>query len=391
MKYLCNHSNTTQALNLWARKKHIVFATFFFSWYGSSYQKSLQGLFRSLLFEILRACPGLIPVVRPEVRTIDGIWFGLEPGALHCLQDDLGQWSLKDLMEAFNRLKTQRDVQTKFCFFVDGLNEYEGEHSDLLDLLKNLSSCPEIKICVSSRPWNIFKDYLGQDSDTKLTLEDMTAGDIESHIRGELNKSPSSNSLKAQDAQYQQLIQDIQNKAQGVFLWVVLVVRSLIRGLTNADRIRDLQKRTESLPGELEDYFRHMFAQVEDLYQEQTARVLLMALHCVDLRMMTLAFTDEDELEKAMHSKIEPISPTVIEIRNEEIVRRLDGWCKGLLEKQESPDQSIWGPFFDVKVRFMHRTVRDFLQTKDMQAMLTNMAGDHFNPRHTLCLAFLAQ
>ena len=61
-------------------------------------------------------------------------------------------------------------------------------------------------------------------------------------------------------------------KASGVFLWVVLVVRSLLRGLRNRDTIKDLRKRLEELPFGLAALYTHMLGHVEPLYKEQSSR-----------------------------------------------------------------------------------------------------------------------
>lgn len=53
------------------------------------------------------------------------------------------------------------------------------------------------------------------------------------------------------------------NKAQGVSLWVKLVVRSLVDGVSNSDRMADLRARLELLPADLEEFYRHMMAKTE--------------------------------------------------------------------------------------------------------------------------------
>jgi hypothetical protein len=54
-----------------------------------------------------------------------------------------------------------------------------------------------------------------------------------------------------------------------------------------------------------------------------------------------------------------------IQSRQEDMRRRLDARCKGLLEVIHDSSSH------NLKVDFLHRTVRDFLATKDMQVMLT--------------------
>jgi hypothetical protein len=42
--------------------------------------------------------------------------------------------------------------KAKFCLFIDGLDEYQGDYDDLLDLLFQLQQPDHVKSCVSSRP-----------------------------------------------------------------------------------------------------------------------------------------------------------------------------------------------------------------------------------------------
>jgi hypothetical protein len=60
MKFLCDHPRTKQELCEWAGQKQVVMASFFFWITGNEIQKSQNGLFQSLLFEILRQCPSMI-------------------------------------------------------------------------------------------------------------------------------------------------------------------------------------------------------------------------------------------------------------------------------------------------------------------------------------------
>jgi flagellar biosynthesis GTPase FlhF len=60
MKLLLNHDNTEEVLSDWAGDKKLIFASFFF-WKSSQNhdQCSLEGLYRSILFETLLQCPDL--------------------------------------------------------------------------------------------------------------------------------------------------------------------------------------------------------------------------------------------------------------------------------------------------------------------------------------------
>ena len=67
MKHIWNHRHTRETFERWAQPERLLTAKCFFSWYGPAFQKSLLGLFRSLLFEILQASPDLIASVRPGI------------------------------------------------------------------------------------------------------------------------------------------------------------------------------------------------------------------------------------------------------------------------------------------------------------------------------------
>ncbi|KAK3380790.1 hypothetical protein B0H63DRAFT_560644 [Podospora didyma] len=52
------------------------------------------------------------------------------------------------------KIRDNREVlQFKFCLFIDGPDEYEGEAETIVEALQILSTSPNIKLCVSSRPW----------------------------------------------------------------------------------------------------------------------------------------------------------------------------------------------------------------------------------------------
>jgi hypothetical protein len=66
VKFLCQNPRLIRELEQWAGNKKLVFASFFFWASGDKLQRSLEGLYRSLLFEILNQCPELIDKVLPD-------------------------------------------------------------------------------------------------------------------------------------------------------------------------------------------------------------------------------------------------------------------------------------------------------------------------------------
>ena len=257
MKFLNHHPQTETLLRDWAEPhERLIIASYYFWHAGTSLQKSQEGLLRSLLYEILRECPELLPVVCPER------W---ESAA------ELTVWSRAELSETLKRLCAQTAASAKFCFLVDGLDEYEGDQSELVELFSHVAAIPNIKLCASSRPWEVFKAAY-ETSNRCFNLQDLTRSDIEIYVTNHLEANQDFLLAKSEDLRYEKFISKVLEKAQGVFLWVFLVVRSLVQGLRSGDTIPILESRLEELPDELDSLFRRMLDGVEKVYKQKSER-----------------------------------------------------------------------------------------------------------------------
>lgn len=377
MKYLEDHTQTIQALQEWAAPKHLAFASFYFWNAGTQMQKSLRGLLQSLLYHILRSCPKLMQSLCPSR------WGAHIPSAkLSAL------WKVSELREAFKALKHHiSSVSTKFYFHVDGLDEYEGDHYDVIQVLQELSECSDVKLCLSSRPWNCFQDTLGEvaDKTSMLRLHELTAQDIE--LFAYENMLLHNRRLNNRRAIFDELVHEIRTRAQGVFLWVCLVVHSLREGLVNDDPIGILRRRLEGLPTDLEAFFEHILNSVDAVYQDQMARVFLAALTTKNpLSVMHYSFLDEDP-EFCLATDFSNLSDEEVRWRVEQTERRLNGRYKGLLEPYKKGDILQPGdPIF-----FLHLTVRDFLRSPQIQKMLLDRAPAAYDAYVTIGLTLVAE
>ena len=72
-------------------------------------------------------------------------------------------------------------------------------------------------------------------------------------------------------------------KADGVFLWVRLVVESLLRGLGNRDSIADLQRRLRLLHSDLEALYKIMFRQIDPFYLAESSCIFQLVRIALDL------------------------------------------------------------------------------------------------------------
>ncbi|OCL11281.1 hypothetical protein AOQ84DRAFT_272155, partial [Glonium stellatum] len=380
MKYISHHPKTHHALQNWARDDELILAPFFFWNSGSLLQRSQTGLLRSLLYTVLGRCRGLIPDVLPALYREEA---QKAPGSLP-------SEGLSDVEAKRAFLKLVELIPTKFrvCFLIDGVDEYSGDHYEISDLFKAVASLDRIKIVLSSRPitacLEAFQDCPG------FKLQDLTRNDIERYIKAEIGKHKRMKQLESETPkEAEELIREMTAKASGVFLWVMLVVKSLLRGLSAYDRISDLQRRLEEFPPELEALYKHMLNRMEPLYREQASKLLQIMLKWVEtngrpLTLLQMSFADEEDLEIAIRMPINGYGTQEEEIRGEVMAGRLLSRCCGLLETQGTPEKPI--------VNFLHKTVVEFLRKADICELMLNLtAGTGFDPNVSLLSSCLSE
>jgi glycosyltransferase involved in cell wall biosynthesis len=378
MKFLLHHPDTAAHLQAWANGRNLVIATFFFWNSGTKLQKSQEGLLRSLLFEILRQFPALLSTVHEHIMgsqhesrssEIDNPELGVSQYSSEV------HWNLQNLLKAFEYLRGQVS-NTNFCFFIDGLDEYKDEDNqdprDLIKVLRALTTSPYIKLCLSSRSWTVFKDAFGKNPEMTVKLEDLTRKDIRRYVLDTFNEHEQFPKLSLMDPGYADLVEEVVRKAQGVFLWVFLVVRDLLEGLTYNDTIKTMRLRLDRFPEDLDAFFRHIFDSIPKVYRAQTARTFQIAMSRDEpLPLITYCFVDDVEEDPNLHfSTSLKLDQQQIEAKLAVMWRRLDGRSRGLLEVigVERKRGSSGDADFVFQVEFLHRTVRDFiLHTPDIQ------------------------
>lgn len=392
MKFIADHQETQKALDRWAGPSECTTAAFYFWSAGARLQKSVEGLLRSLLFEVLVHVSELIPVVFPE-RWASMTATSMKRRRNFGVNSDKRRrdWTVQELSEALYRLSKTPDGSSKrFCFFIDGLDEYHGDHRELIRILSAISANHNIKLCVSSRPWNVFEDALGQDSSRKLYVHELTRNDIIEYTNSTFQQDANWVSGARINPRYGMLVDEITDKAQGVFLWVVLVVRSLREGLSNGDSLHMLELRIKNMPQELGPFFRHILSSISSIYHVQMALSFQVALNASrPLTLMHFSFLDDcfETEQFAFRAPIRPMDNHDIFSRHQTVRRRLNARCKGFLEAHLHPPETR--PHLAHRVDFLHRTVRDFLRTDEMAQFLEDLLGDY--PTNTVMAnAYLA-
>lgn len=240
MKYMAHASETRRHLSAWSGNNKFVISSFFFWNSGTWLQKSQAGLLRSLLYTLLQNCDDLLPICLPS-------WHA---AASRGKLDPEQTLTLTELKAAFLNAIESRAVARHFRFFIDGIDEFEGDHAELSEFFKSVARSPWLKVILSSRPIPACMDVLHECAN--LRLQDLTHNDIENYVYDMIGKH-----RRIKELQYEQqeetsnLVSEIVEKASGVFLWVTLVVKSLLDGLRNFDTIQDLRQRLDDTPEEL--------------------------------------------------------------------------------------------------------------------------------------------
>ena len=362
MKFVASHSKTRDLLSSWAGgpRNRIYLCTFFLTALGSTRQKSLRGLMRSLLYQILSYRPSLIQ------ETCPAKWKEVyETGEI---QHRLDTTELKTALTlALDRISA---LGLKFCFFIDGLDEFDGDCRDVISLVHSLCSQGSSKCVVSSRPIPLCVDAF--ENSPRLRLQDLTRKDIEKYVLDTVGQHQYMKRILAQNpTEGGLIIQDIIDKASGVFLWVVLACKSLLDGFVSYDRLSELRRRVDELPEEMEDLFRQMLNRVQTRYGDQAARFLRICFayyqsqslpFCLEnpLDATSFGLLDDDYDRGCIKLRCLSLSETCDLERDLE--GRLRSRCGGLLEIRPHPVESLYDDSYHfAEVVFMHRTVFEFL------------------------------
>lgn len=352
----------------------MTIANFYFWNIGSDYEKSLQGLYTSLLYQIFSQCPGFISKVWPA----------------HWAQANSGPWlaskvievTEKDIIQAFSRVIDSQDVLESHCFafFIDGLDEFQStvqdDHRDLVRLLCRWAASPSgnIKICVSSREYPVFMD--GFTPNLRIRFHDLTRRDMDTYIRDKLMHASAEES-------FENLVSLIMSKANGVFLWVALVVKSLREGLENGMSCSDLTHEVDVLPEQLESLYKHILMSLGRSARRRAYQTFSMVMELKkhgDYRMSLLAYSFLEEYEAGKNFfmnegndfPMDSLTGERGKIRAESTSRKLAGWCKGIVELYRVHLSTAESPVvawedWSMELEFVHRSVLDFLESDEVR------------------------
>jgi hypothetical protein len=380
MKLITEHGETQEALRIWAGDTVLVCPSFYFWYGGTQTQRSQLGMLRSLLHELLLTNKALIPIAFPLWTEKDGVE---EP-------------EIAELTAAF--LRTLAADKRKICFFIDGLDEYEGDSirtAALADYLGELAkSSGNVKLVVSSRPLHELQAHIK--AWPHLMLQDLTSEDISTFVEDKLRRNEQMLRLEKQEpVATAELVDELVSRASGVFLWVYVVVQSLLDGLESRDQVVDLIIRVRELPTELNELFSVMLARISPRYRAQAFRLLYITqqllpnVYNAGVNAIVLSYAEEYGYTATCLPTCRKIPSAELEERQQEIEVVVRSRCLGLLEISlfkvpsgsdfSSDATKLNGLASTCTVDYIHKSVAEYLDDIDIRARVLETSGSTFD------------
>ena len=388
MSYICQDARTSAALAKWGGIG-VITPRFFFWNPGSLLQKSIEGLLRSVIYQILQERPDLAPLVTSE--------------------GPLETWTDRRLHTSFRRITQDSSLRrSRLCLFIDGLDEFAGDQSSLIDLLRSITNGQYVKVCLSSRPYMIFEEAFGKAC--KLKLQDLTKADIERYTIDKIQSLPSVQSSSLRDCEViPGIAREIVKRANGVFLWVSLAVKDQLEGIRNDDDPETLWERLRTMPTEIEDVYVHLLNRISRFYKAETAQILKIILQIRSIygfgysgryggysgqySVLDVALSLYKELDSIISSSTD-ICTTDILLQCDRTRRRLFTTCSAFLEIQDfdldsslqkqmhfSEQQTELYRSGNAIVDFLHRSAADFFEKGQGREWLKeNLVAEHQTP-----------
>ena len=386
MKYIIGelqeNARANKAATNWARGSEIVPIHFYFWNSGMALQHSLRGFLRSLLFQIANHGQDMITMMMEQASPK---YTPYKP----FVTNQIYSWTEERLLFVLQRVLTHKPWSISFCFFIDGLDEFIGDEDILIRIIRLLNDTPQTKVCVSSRPEQIFRQ--GFSTSPQLKLQDFNYKDMKK-MATDILPPVLIQRFPNEQKEIDNLMNEVISKAQGVFLWLQIMTKDLTRGARNGDTIAELLTRLEVTPDTLEGLYEHMLNRLDKSYLQDAIkyfRVLIASVSSNKGRPLnlldsvcaeTVPWKHIQSNNKAYFKSAEFLATC----HNTET--RIATRCAGLVENVEHHSDKLWGMSWvsndgatqklvatseEAKeisshlrdVRFIHRTVVDFLKS----------------------------
>lgn len=355
---------------------------YFFNARGpTSLEKSSLGLYRWLAYQMLEANPLLKPMF------LDKFKFKNADSAID-------PWTSGELQE-FIADAIASAVPMFLYILIDALDEGEKfqEVRDLVEFLVDLaeaaaepdSEC-RLRICLSSRHF----PYLDVKKGLSLVVEDQAeqSKDISTYIDKKLHVSNSSGGLE--------IVAQTYAKSNGIFLWVVLVIKILNAAQDRGESVEELSTRLSVIPADLNQLFADILAgkqEGQEIDMHERCLLFLWALYSSRPLTPTELYVGTKFGARLGVSGQNPSSGSAI-LDSERIRKYILNTSCGLVHATSGKNrQRPWET--PQEVQFIHETVREFLLGQDGIMRMTpslqaNFAGQSHEWLKQVCDSYIS-
>lgn len=395
MKLILSTERTYELLREWTGGRRLLFARFYFWAGGDQMQNSLEGLQRSILFEILIKRPDLVnEVFREAYQTVA------------CSNWDSSIQSrfftTAGIQKAFERLlMLPADPRYRLCLFIDGLDEFgadgtsgslpETEREDLAQSLIGWARNDHFKILVSSRPHPEFTETFAEDQ--RIHLHQLTYDDMIEfgHHLFERHRVFAFSGVKER---YHSLVKMVANASDGVFLWTGLTIQKMLASLARRDSFESVEKQLEATPRDLNLLYQKMFSAIDENERRVAMKMMLLVSeerkylgdlsHPRGVNAMAISWLESlEDPEFPANQPFVVYNHNEIEEKRQFAEARLSGYTRGLLEViTYIPESNHDGPqasYLRHTVQFFHRTALDYVTTSPLARDVLSSSPELFN------------
>ena len=367
-----------------------VIAAFFFNARGNEIETTPIGLLRTLLHRLCQRISTLRDLV---VKTyVAKCWL---------LKSDW-QWQfseLKDLLAAV--VKSSVLGQRNLTIFIDALDECDlAATQSVIGMFEGLASSSfsegtNFSICLSSRYWPQFRIQKCFIARVELQNKD----DIDRYIQKHLEPTQSGEDLAIHAA----LSNEILEKAQGTFIWVVLVVRDLLSAYHAGATLEELRSIVKRVPLDLHQFYQHQLQSTKGEDRENMLRLLQLLFYAQSSLSLTEVRSALAFGRRAYASYAEWSQSNEYVRSDEKMEKRIREHSKGLVEiarsaeydqttKQSDAGQDSASTRKTV-VQFIHQSVKDFLTADGFSILRDSRQQTHTGDGHEfvkiVCLNYL--
>ncbi|PTB65093.1 hypothetical protein BBK36DRAFT_1121703 [Trichoderma citrinoviride] len=371
MKLILQHESLRDALSQSLGSLRPLLVKYY-AWHpGSTLQKSLEGLKRTAIHQALKQRPELAPSLTPRrwafcqvLRSTSG----------------LPAWDSWEIEESFEALLSLCGKTIKLTLFVDGLDEFDTPPIEVVNCIRHIKArCHSgIKVCAASRPWTEFQDEFNDGPMLQMHLQ------TQEDMRDFITKSFAGNRGFLEQQQLRpeatsQLLADILQRANGVFLWVSIVTKYLLNDFSEGQSISQAQDTLGHLPTDLSSLYDVIWAGIRPQHLAD-ASYMMQVLRAADgpLAWFIMWLIEESRFAPVDINAL-PTTLTWKRVAMKSLKRKLAARTKCILEVCGDSD----GGYVD----FIHRTARDWAVQPDKWELICALAAEDFDPHLSILQA----